>query len=206
MYSCYFSVINRRQADYIQIQLVQWESFVCYEFVGVTPASWTQISRSTEILEGRKNNTLLDECTCSITHVCTTRARKGRIKTSGIKITIVDTISLFSVGPRQGMGQSGPTAGGVDIYYYLSGHIALYLDAYLWCTSQSHFLAQSWHCMLLWIPVVCGPTGKHCLCTHTYSYTTANRIEVSSSLYWDSAACDPIPNQYAQHQCCSIGV
>ena len=48
---------------------------------------------------------------------------------SGIEITIVNTISLFCGDHRPGMGQSESTAGGVDIYYYLSGHIALYLDA-----------------------------------------------------------------------------
>ena len=63
-------------------------------------------------------------------------------KLSGISITVVNTISFFCVGTRLGIGQSGPTAGGVDIYYYLSGHIAPYCVAYLECYIQSHSLAQ----------------------------------------------------------------
>ena len=47
------------------------------------------------------------------------------------------------------IGQSGPTAGGVDIYYYLSGHIAPYCVAYYECYIQSHFWLRAgilFHC------------------------------------------------------------
>ena len=113
------------------------------------------------------------------------------------------TISLFCVGARLGASQSGPTAGGVDIYYYLSGHIALYLDAYMYRSVQSHFWLRAG--TYLGIPVVWSYSKTLPVHAHPNPYTTANRIEVSSSLYLDSAACDPIPYQYVQLQCCSIG-
>ena len=84
-----------------------------------------------------------------------------------------------------GMHPAGET---VDIYYYPSGHIALYLDAFMLCSSQSHLLGSE---LALYIKFcyfgfrLCVVLQENIACARTSQphYTTAIRIEVSSSLY-----------------------
>ena len=109
------------------------------------------------------------------------------------------TISLFSVGTRLGTGQSGPTAGGVDIYYYLSGHIAPYCVAYLNAASIAIFGSE----LAFYIDEVrllCVLQPKHCTCTHAPLNRTALGTEVCPTLVLGlRPACSPFP-AYAHHR------
>ena len=96
---------------------------------------------------------------------------------------------------------SWPTS--VDIYYYLSGHIALYLDANMWFTFQSHF----WFRAGTYQEPGCVWAYRKTLPVHAHPdpYITAIRIEVITSLYWDSAACDPILYPYTNPSVVVLG-
>ena len=140
-------------------------------------------------------------------HVCTTRACKGwtQIKRY-LDHGSVYYISFLRWYPSR-RKPVGAHRGGVDIYYYSSGHIAPYCVPVYDCCIQSHFLAQE---LAFYVKnrgeiSVCSHTAKHCTCTHAPLNRTAPRTEDCPTLVLGvRSACSPVPSNTHITGCCSI--